>query len=85
MSPTFPNEERERGPTSHLIDYQAEKSTPINPGQVLTVATHNTVITLAYEEVKLKCIMEDPHQQSARMGRNIGRGARPKNRDETPP
>lgn len=43
--------QRIRDSTSHLINHQVGQSDPLNPGQASTVATLNTVPTLAYEKV----------------------------------
>lgn len=46
-----PQWQRERGPTSHLMDYQVDHSIVLNLGQALAIAMLNVVPILAYKGV----------------------------------
>ncbi|XP_022847483.1 transcriptional regulator DEF1-like [Olea europaea var. sylvestris] len=78
-----PQRQRGRGPTSHLMDYQMNRSGNENSGQALATTTLNVVPTLAYEDVNPTA---DPHQIQAQQGsrrgrgRGRGRGFAPRNR-----
>ncbi|XP_022880721.1 basic salivary proline-rich protein 1-like [Olea europaea var. sylvestris] len=78
-----PQRQRGRGPTSHLMDYQMNRSGNENSGQALATTTLNAVPTLAYEDVNPTA---DPHQIQAQQGprrgggRGRGRGFPPRNR-----
>lgn len=68
------------------MDHYVGKSTSLNPGQALAVATLNIVLTLAYKEVNFstETYMGIPYQRFFQIRRDGRRYAGSRNRDKAP-